>query len=83
MENRNEERNVSNRAYDTFASMGLNGQEAKVEQLKHIAAHLWDKIDSIKLPPDCKHDPARLVALAKTDLESCVMWAVKALSRNR
>jgi hypothetical protein len=63
-----------------FESRGIKRTEM-VETIKARAAVLLAEIDAISIPPDNK-EAGRLVALAKTDLESCVMWAVKALSRN-
>lgn len=71
----------STRATKVFESRGLNGQEQQVAALKSKAEELWDEIDSISVPPG-NSEAGRLVALAKTELESTVMWAVKALSRN-
>jgi hypothetical protein len=69
----------SNEAINTFAGRGLNGQEALVEEIKNRAAGLWDLFNSI---PNVPGTPSgRLTALAKTELESSVMWAVKAISR--
>lgn len=72
---------MSRRAHDTFASFGLNGQEAKVDGIKSLAAQLWDAIDNISIEPNAAG--GRYVALAKTELEQAVMWAVKAVSRSK
>jgi len=72
---------MSTRATKVFESRGLNGQEEKVQDLKNKAAELWQLIDNISVPPG-NSEAGRLVALAKTELESTVMWAVKAFSRN-
>lgn len=69
------------RAKKVFESRGLNGQEEQVARLKSKAEELWDEIDNISVPPG-NSEAGRLVSLAKTELESTVMWAVKALSRN-
>lgn len=53
----------------------------QVDVIKSRAAFLLAEIDSISIPPE-NREAGRLVSLAKTELESCVMWAVKALSRN-
>ena len=71
---------TSKRALDTFATRGLNGQEEVVTRIKDRAAALWDEIDGIAIAPG-NSDAGRLVALAKTELECAVMWAVKAVSR--
>ena len=39
------------------------------------------QLNDISVPPDNAAEVGRLVAIAKTDLESCVMWATKAVSR--
>ena len=71
---------VSERATKTFESRGLNGRDNHVHAIKSAAAELWQWIDNIPVPPG-NTEAGRLVALAKTDLESSVMWAVKAISR--
>lgn len=64
-----------------FESRGFKDNGAEhVEFIKKNAAALWSYIDNIPVPPG-NTEAGRLVALAKTDLESSVMWAVKALSR--
>lgn len=63
-----------------FESRGLNGRLTQVEQIKETAAALWSMINAISCDPDNTEAP-RLLALAKTDLESSVMWAVKGISR--
>ena len=64
-----------------FESRGIRDQEQHVEYIKNSAAVLWSYVDNIQIPPG-NSEAGRLVALAKTDIESAVMWAVKALSRN-
>jgi len=76
----NPQSTMSDRAYKTFESRGLYGQESKVELIKTHAAQLWDAFDNISVPPD-NSEAGRLVATAKTQLESAVMFAVKAVSR--
>lgn len=73
---------MSERAYGVFESRGLNGQEAKIEEIKNKAAQLWDLFDNIPVPPGLQTDAMRLVSIAKTNLETSVMYAVKAYSRN-
>ena len=68
-------------AYETFASLGLNGQEGRVENIKTIAGHLFDAINGISIEPNAPG--ARCVATAKTKLEETVMWAVKGVSRSK
>lgn len=67
------------RAVKTFESRGLS-DPARVEQIKEIAAALWYEIDGINIAPG-NSEAGRYVALAKTELEAAVMWAVKAVSR--
>ena len=68
---------IGSRYLKVFESRGLNGFEKHVEEIKSRAAALLESIDNI--PGTYEAD--RLVSLAKTDLESSVMWAVKAISR--
>lgn len=64
-----------------FESREMKGTApAQVAQIKETAALLWCMINLLPQPHDNK-EVGRLVALAKTDLESSVMWAVKAASR--
>lgn len=70
----------SQQAQKVFESRGLNGHEGLVEDIKIFAGYLFDKLDLIPVPPG-NNEAGRLVALAKTELESTVMWAVKAISR--
>lgn len=61
-----------------FESRGFNpGRDALVDDIKFAASLLFSKIDDIEDGPES----SRLKALARTELESCVMWAVKAISR--
>ena len=76
-----ESKNVSQKAFDQFKSMGLHGQELKVEEIKFLAAELWDCIDKIT-GEAATQEAVRHSKLAKTKLEESVMWAVKAVSRN-
>lgn len=71
----------SRAAVAVFESRGLNGQEFLIAQIKEQAAVLHDLFDSVHLGGTLEREPGRLVALAKTELESSVMWAVKATSR--
>ncbi len=72
---------ISKSAHDAFASMGLNGQEDRVEKIKEAAAVLWDAIDRVSIEPGA--NGMRYIALAKTSLEESVMWAVKGVSRSK
>ena len=71
------------RAVRTFESRGFDGNAGfeHCARIKFLAALLWEELDNISVPPD-NSEAGRLVALAKTELESSVMWANKALSRN-
>lgn len=71
---------ISQKASKVFESRGIDGKESLVQRIKDEAASLYDAIDCISIPPG-NTEAGRLVALAKTDLESAVMWAVKAISR--
>lgn len=51
-----------------------------INAIKHNAANLWDVIDNISIPPG-NTEAGRLVSIAKTELETSVMYAVKAVSR--
>lgn len=66
------------------------GGNVKVDKIKLACADLWDLIsDSAfehfnSLPEDshfAKSQTMRLAAVAKTELEGCQMWAVKAVTR--
>lgn len=70
---------ASEKAKKVFESRGLHGQEQKIETIKEKAAELWDAFDAIEIPPGS--EAGRLVALAKTELETSVMYGVKAVSR--
>lgn len=75
-----QERPNAVRAGKVFETRGLNNQDSQVLEIKTAAAFLWSLIDDISVPPGT--EAGRLVSLAKTEIESSVMWAVKALSRN-
>jgi hypothetical protein len=75
------ESNISKLAHDQFASFGLNGQEERVEKIKHAASVLFDLYNDISIEPGAVG--GRHVSLAKTELEASVMWAVKAISRSK
>jgi hypothetical protein len=69
------------RGVKVFESRGFQGNgEQHVEYIKKTAAALWSYFDNISVPPG-NTEAGRLVSLAKTELESAVMWAVKAVSR--
>lgn len=69
------------RAKAVFDQRSMNsGQVEMVERIKNNAAHLWVTLDEITADPG-NTETMRLVSIAKTDLETCVMSAVKAVSR--
>ena len=71
----------SKNAQKIFESRGFEeGHDRKVNRIKYLAAKLIDAVNDISIPPDNK-EVGRLVSLAKTDIESSVMWATKAVSR--
>jgi hypothetical protein len=69
------------RARAMFESRGFTTEQQTtlVEEIKDLAATLYDKIDSVTNVNQT--EASRLVALAKTSLEETVMWATKAVSR--
>jgi hypothetical protein len=75
-------RKVTPRAVAVFESRGfaLPHHSDHVERIKAAAAALYGELDAI-VPPPGNSEAGRLLALAKTDLESSVMWGVKAISR--
>lgn len=48
--------------------------KSRMEQIKNDAEKLWESIDW------APHADARMIALAKTNLEQSVMWAIKAIT---
>lgn len=69
------------RASKVFESRGFGPEEqVRMDRIKSLCAELWQQIDDIPIPPG-NIEAGRLVSLAKTELESSCMWAVKALSR--
>lgn len=72
----------SGRAVKVFEQRGLNDQDSKAARIKDVAALLWEEIDNISVPPGIDSDSMRLISIAKTNIETAVMFAVKALSRN-
>lgn len=48
-------------------------QKARIEQIKNEATKLWDTFDFAIAD-------GRMMALAKTNLEQSVMWAIKAIT---
>lgn len=72
---------MSKKAHDAFASMGLQGKEELVERAKAKAAELWDIFDEATNEPGT--EGGRMYAVAKTNLEQAVMWFVKGVSRSK
>lgn len=83
MKNINQVTTISCKSGAVFESRGFANESHAilVTRIKDQAAILLDLMGDISIPPDNAAEVGRLVALAKTDLESCVMWAVKAVSR--
>lgn len=73
---------ASQKGMSVFESRGFATphHSETVEKLKGIAAVLWTELDAI-VPPPGNSETGRYLAIAKTELESSVMFAVKALSR--
>lgn len=71
------------RGLKVFESRGFHGNDGPehAARIKEKAAALWEELANIPVPPG-NMEAGRLRALAQTDLESSVMWGVKALSRN-
>lgn len=74
--------NVSQRAIAVFEAreFTMPHHQEQMIKIKHLAAALWTEIDNITLPPG-NSEPSRLMAMAKDNLETGVMQAVKALTR--
>lgn len=71
---------MSSKAKRVFESRPLSvDQLKKIAVIKEYAEYLYDAIDVMPSTPSV--DYASLVGRAKHDLESCVMLAVKAVSR--
>ena len=48
--------------------------KSRIEQIKNDAQKLWDSFDW------AINEDKRMMALAKTNLEQAVMWAIKAIT---
>lgn len=65
------------------------GQREDVAAIKQIFADAYDEIDkhmaakqyTLEMPEGTKSDAQRLAAIAKTNLETAQMYAVKAITR--
>lgn len=53
--------------------------EEQAKKINSFCAALWTELDSIAAPPGS--ESARLIAMAKTDIETAGMKATKALTR--
>ena len=67
------------KASKIFESRGIEGYEGAINDIKDDATQLYATLDDIKCRPGS--EAGRLIALAKTHLETSVMFAVKACSR--
>lgn len=65
----------------TFETRGFGSYEGLVNQIKEAAAVVLTAFSKISIPSG-NAEAARLVSLAKTNLEQSVMWATKAVSRS-
>ena len=54
-------------------------QKDYIECFKQKAEALWFDFEEAALQKDFNHDP-RAMALAKTNLEQAIMWAVKSIT---
>lgn len=68
----------SENAVKVFEYRGLSteSQLNGVKAVKTVSETMWDVLDSVEGDP-------RMLALAKTKLEECSMWANKAISRGK
>lgn len=65
---------------DAFSSKGLGDNITLVEKVQGKAAEIWDVINEA-YSKTTNPEGARLLAIAKTELEGAVMWFTKGLSR--
>lgn len=76
---------------EVFETRGLQGREALVEAIKVKAGELddllvqvaEDRVSESGFVSSRSQQCHRMVAVARTNLEQAVMWAVKAVSRSR
>lgn len=72
---------ITQKSFLVFDQRPLNHSHLEqIEKIKKTAAILWDKLDNIPVAPG-NNEAGRLISIAKTELESVVMWATKAISR--
>lgn len=66
-----------------FDNIPMNeGQQKQTSDIKAKAQELLDVFNSV-IPTDERSEASRLMAIARTNLEQCIMWAVKAVSRKQ
>jgi hypothetical protein len=70
---------ASPKATAIFANRNVGNSLDMMKILQYEGAKLWDIIDSFPTPD--RPEAMRLAAVAKTHLETAIMFAVKALSR--
>lgn len=73
---------MNGKAWRTFEAMPID--TTGVEILHHVkawATTLWDTFDKLQASTDTNSESKRYFAVAKTELETAVMWAVKGISR--
>lgn len=72
----------SNKAMKVFESRGFNHPNSKqlADDIRVKCAELYDLFDAIPTTPGLS-EAGRLVNIAKTELETSSMMAIKALSR--
>ena len=68
---------------DSRVGIDINPSGSKtIAEIKRRAADLIGAVDAIDLPGEAPGEIARLKALAMTEIESAVMWAVMAAARS-
>ena len=68
---------------DSRVGIDINPSGSKtIAEIKRRAADLIGAVDAIELPGEAPGEIARLKALAMTEIESAVMWAVMAAARS-
>lgn len=73
-------RNLGEHMREELASKGIDpSHERAIAELKNSASHMLDIIDMGSM--NANPEAVRAFALAKTNLEQAVMWAVKGYSR--
>lgn len=74
--------NVNRTAMATFESRGytMEHHASQAQRIRAVAAALWAEYDAISIPSG-NSEVGRLLAVAKTELETSAMFAIKALTR--